>query len=184
VVVEHPEDDAAAGADRLSLSAGAGWLQAGSVSGCAPVIAISTALGGSGLAARLTLSALGSGTDIARAAGSAQLTQQLALAELLLWSRAWHRLRAALAIGAGAHHLSIEGQGAPGFVSMNQGLWSTATGAGVSVALNVHPRLMLALDARAVENWPATTVNIDRAQIARVGRPIIWVALAAGVRFR
>ena len=43
---------------------------------------------------------------------------------------------------------------------------------------------MLALDARAVENWPATTVNIDGAQVARIGRPIIWVALAAGVRFR
>ncbi len=184
VVVEHPEDDAAGGADRFSLSAGAGWLQAGSVSGWAPVIAIATALGGSGLAARLTISAFGSSTDIAKTAGSAQLTQELALAELLLWSRAWHRLRAALAIGAGAHHLSIEGQGAPGFASGNQSLWSTATGAGVSVALNLHPRLMLALDARAVENWPATTVNIDRAQIARVGRPIIWVALAAGVRFR
>jgi uncharacterized Zn-binding protein involved in type VI secretion len=43
---------------------------------------------------------------------------------------------------------------------------------------------MLAFDARAVENWPATTVNINGTQIARVGRPIVWVALAAGVRFR
>jgi hypothetical protein len=43
---------------------------------------------------------------------------------------------------------------------------------------------MLALDGRAVENWPATTVNLNGLQIARVGRPIIWVALAAGVRFR
>ncbi len=185
VVIDHPVDDAATRrADRFSLSAGGGWLQAGSVSGWAPVIAISTALGGSGLAARLTLSALGSSTDVTKLEGSAQLTQQIAMAELLLWSRAWHRLRAALAIGAGAHHLSIDGQGAPGFVSRNQSVWSTATGAGASVAWNLHPNLMLALDARAVENWPATTVNLHGAQIARVGRPIIWVALAAGVRFR
>ena len=184
VVIEHPQDDSNAGrADRFSLSAGAGWVQAGSVSGWAPVIAISTALGGFGLAGRLTISALGSSTDIAKPQGSAQLTQQMAMAELLLWSRAWHRMRAALAIGAGAHHLSIQGQPAPGFVSGNQGLWSTATGAGASVAWNLHSNLMLALDARAVENWPATTVNINRTQIARVGRPIIWVALAAGVRF-
>ena len=185
VVIEHPVDDAAARrADRFSLSAGAGWMQAGSVSGWTPVIAIATALGGSGLAARLTLAGLGSSSEVTKLEGSAQLTQQIAMAELLLWSRAWHRLRAALAIGAGAHHLSIEGQGAPGFVSGNQSLWSTATGAGASVAWNLHPNLMLALDARAVENWPATTVNINNAQIARIGRPIIWIALAAGVRFR
>jgi hypothetical protein len=130
------------------------------------------------------MSALGSSTGITRSEGSAQLTQQLMMAELLLWSRAWHRLRAALAIGAGAHHLSIDGQAAQGFLSGNQGVWSTATGAGASVGWNLHPNLMLAFDARAVENWPATTVNINGTQIARVGRPIVWVALAAGVRFR
>jgi hypothetical protein len=186
MVIEHPEEEETnpGRADRFSLSAGAGWLGAGSVSGWAPVISISTALGHSGLAARLTMSALGSSTDIARTEGSAQLTQQIALAELLLWSRAWHTLRGALAIGAGLHHLSIDGQGAQGFSSGNQSLWSTATGAGGSVAWNLHPNLMLALDARAVENWPATTVNLHGVQIARVGRPIIWVALAAGVRFR
>jgi hypothetical protein len=185
VVIEHPEEETNPGrADSFSLSAGAGWLGAGSVSGWAPVLAISTALGGSGLAARLTLSALGSSTGVTRPEGSAQLTQQIAMAELLLWSRAWHRMRAALAIGAGTHRLSIDGQGAQGFSSGNQSLWSTATGAGGSVAWNLHPNLMLALDARAVENWPATTVNLHGEQIARVGRPIIWVALAAGVRFR
>lgn len=184
VVIEQPVDDAAErSADRFSLSVGGGWLQAGSVSGWTPVIAVSTALGSSGLAARFTLAAMGSTTDVNRTAASAKLTQQIALAELLLWSRAWHRLRAALAVGVGAHHLSIEGQAAPGFLSGNQGSWSTATGAGASVALNLASNLMLALDARAVENWPATTVNINGAEIARVGRPIIWVALAAGVRF-
>jgi hypothetical protein len=185
VVVDHPEDEAdSRRADRFSLSVGAGWLQAGSISGWAPLIALSTALGGSGLAARFTLSALGSSTDVSKTAGSARLAQELAMVELLLWSGAWHRLRAALAIGAGAHHLSVDGTGAPGFLSGNKSLWSTATGAGASVALDVHPHLMLALDARAVENWPATTVNIDGAEVARVGRPLIWVALAAGVRFR
>jgi hypothetical protein len=185
VVSEHPLEDANPGrADRFSLSVGGGWLQAGSVSGWAPVLAISTALGGTGLAARLTLSALGSSTDVTKPEGSAQLTQQIAMVELLLWSRAWHRMRAALAIGAGAHHLSIDGQGAQGFSSGNQSLWSTATGAGASVAWNLHSNLMLALDARAVENWPATTVNLHGQQIARVGRPIIWFALAAGVRFQ
>lgn len=185
VVIEHPPVDDAAErrADRFSLSVGGGWLQAGSVSGWTPVIAISTALGSAGLAARFTLAAMGSSTDVTKPAASAKLAQQIALAELLLWSRAWHRLRAALAVGVGAHHLSIEGQAAPGFLSGNQGSWSTATGAGASVALNLASNLMLALDARAVENWPATTVNINGAQIARVGRPIIWVALAAGVRF-
>jgi hypothetical protein len=183
IVVEHAPDNAG-GADRFTLSAGAGWLGGGSVNGWAPMIALSTALGGSGLAARLTMSALGSSTDVTRSEGSAQLTQQLVMAELLLWSRGWHRLRAALAIGAGAHHLSIDGQAAQGFVSGNRSAWSTATDAGASVAWNLHPNLMLALDARAVENWPATTVNINGQPIAHVGRPIIWVALAAGVRFR
>ena len=78
-------------------------------------------------------------------------------AELLLWSRAWHRLRAALAIGAGTHHLSIDGQGAPGFASGNQSVVVDGDRRPAPASRsNVHPHLMLALDARAVENWPAT----------------------------
>ena len=116
--------------------------------------------------------------------GSARLSQQLALAELMFWSPVWHRLRAALALGIGEHHLSIDGTGAPGFSGVNSSAWSTATSGGISVSWNLPAQLLLALDARAVENWTATSVQIHGTEVARIGRPIVWIALAAGVRFR
>ena len=185
IAVENPPESASTNSNgRFWIAAGGGWLAAGSVAGWAPLLALSAALGGGGLAARLTVSAFGQTPTVATTAGSALLAQQIGLAELLLSSRAWHRLRGALAIGIGPHHLSIDGRGAAGFTGVNYSLWSTATTAGAGGALDVLPQLVLALDVRAVENWPATAVNINGAQVARFGRPTVWVALAAGVRFR
>ena len=181
VVIAEPP----AATDRFSISAGAGWQQAGGVRGWAPTLALSAAVGAGPLAIRLALSALGQSAIVAATDGnSAVLAQEIGLAELLLWSRAWHRLRAALAIGAGAHHLSVEGRPVPGFVGLSHDLWSFATAAGVGVSLDLPSHLMLALDARAIETWPATRVHISDTQTAGIGRPIVWIALGAGVRFQ
>ncbi len=184
VAESPPESESTNHNGRFWLAAGGGWLAAGSVGAWAPLVALSAALGSGGLAARLTVSAFGETPSVATTAGSALLAQQIGLAELLLSSRAWHRLRGALAIGIGAHHLSIDGRGAPGFTGVNYSLWSTATTAGAGLALDVLPQLVLALDVRAVETWPATEVTIDGTRVARLGRPTVWVALAAGLRFR
>jgi len=168
---------------RLMIMMGAGWLQAGAASGWAPTIAAT--IGGGVFAARLTASALGASADVTRpTVGSAQLSQQIGLAELVLRSGVWHRLRGVLALGAGAHHLSVAGRGAPGFAGVDSSIWSLATTLGVGVTLDLSPHLMLTLDARAIENLPATDVHIDGAPAAHVGRPIVWLALAAGVKFR
>ena len=179
------DEDELATPARLMIAVGAGWLQAGAASGWAPTAAIAAAIGAGRFAARLTVSALGASADVIRpAVGSAQLTQQLGLAELVLRSGVWHRLRGVLALGAGAHHLSVAGRGAPGFAGVDSSIWSLATTLGVGVTLDLSPHLMLTLDARAIENLPATDVHIDGAPAAHVGRPIVWLALAAGVKFR
>jgi hypothetical protein len=169
--------------DRFAVAAGAGWLRASNASGWAPLVALSAALGGGRLAARVTLSALGASSEVNAAAGSVELAQQLGVAELLIRSGAWHRLRGTLALGAGAHHLSVDGHGAAGFTGSNRSVWSLATAAGAGVTLDVSRRMLVAIDARAVEDLPATSVRIDGAAAARVGRPSVWIALAAGVRF-
>jgi hypothetical protein len=169
--------------DRFSITAGAGWLNEGEISGWAPLVALSAAIGAGRLGVRFTLSALGPSVGVSAAAGSAQLAQQIGLLELLVWSREWHRLRGLLALGAGAHHLSIDSRGAAGFTGVNHDLWSATASAGGGVTLGVLHWLVVALDARAAENWPATTVQIDGTRTARIGRPILWLALGAGVRF-
>jgi len=179
------DEDELATPARLMIAVGAGWLQAGAASGWAPTAAIAAAIGAGRFAARLTVSALGASADVIRpAVGSAQLTQQLGLAELVLRSGVWHRLRGVLALGAGAHHLSVTGRGEAGFAGVDSSIWSLATTLGVGVTLDLSPHLMLTLDARAIENLPATDVHIDGAPAAHVGRPIVWLALAAGVKFR
>ena len=180
-----PAADADAGPARLAITLGAGWLQAGAASGWAPMAAIAAAIGGGRFAARLTVSALGATADVTRpSVGSAQLTQEIGLAELVLRSGVWHRLRGALALGVGAHHLAVTGRGAAGFAGIDSSIWSLATTLGAGVSLDLTRHLMLTFDARAVENLPATEVHIDGATAAHVGRPIVWLALAAGVNFR
>src|SRR5205823_973269 len=110
--------------------------------------------------------------------------QELALAELVLRARVWHRLRGALSLGAGAHHLTIDGRGATGFAGVNRAVWSLATAAGAGVSLDLSRHWLLAFDARLVENLPATDVHIDTTSAAHVGHPIVWLALGAGVRFQ
>jgi hypothetical protein len=171
--------------ERFSISAGAGWQQAGSIRGWAPIVALSAAIGGGPLAVRLTLSALGQTAVVGATDGNAAaLAQEIGLAELVLWSRVWHHLRGALALGAGAHHLSVDGRAVPGFIGLTHDLWSFATTAGVGLSLELLPHLALAFDARAVENWPATRVKVSDTQTAGIGRPIVWLALSAGVTFR
>jgi hypothetical protein len=169
--------------ERFALTAGAGWLQNGTASGWAPTASLSAALGAGRVGLRVAVSGLGPAAGVNETSGSARLTQEIGLVELLAWSREWRRLRGLLALGAGAHHLSVEGHGNPGFAGVNHEIWSTATSAGAGITLDVVSRLVVALDARAIENWPATTVQIDGTRAARIGRPIVWVALGAGVRF-
>jgi len=170
--------------DRVDITAGAGWLQQGSQGGFAPLLAIAAALGRGHLAARLTLSAFGQSIEVSNAAGSAQLAQEMALGELVIRSRVWHGLRGAVSLGAGAHHLSIDGRGQPGFTGVSFGLWSLAAAAGAGVSLDLSPHLVLAIDARAVEDLPATDLQIHQMSAVRVGHPSVWLALAAGVRFQ
>jgi hypothetical protein len=170
--------------DRFDVTGGGGWLQQGSHGGWAPVLAIAAALGGGPFAARVTVSALGQTITFSQAEGSAQLAQEIALCELMLRSGAWHGLRGALSLGAGAHHLSVTGRGQPGFRGDNFDLWSMATAAGAGVSVDVSPHWVLALDARVVEDLPATEVQIFGQSAVRVGRPTVWLALAAGVRFQ
>jgi hypothetical protein len=170
---------------RLMITAGAGWLQAGTARGWAPTVALTAVLGGGLLAARLTVSALGASSDVTRPnIGAAQLAQEIGIAELVLRSGIWNGLRGVLALGAGAHHLSVSGRGAAGFAGIDSSIWSLATTLGAGIILDVSPHLALTLDARAVENLPATDVHIDGAPAAHIGRPIVWLALAAGVKFR
>jgi hypothetical protein len=170
--------------DRFDVTGGGGWLQQGTHGGWAPLLAIAAALGRGPFAARVTVSALGQTITFSQAEGSAQLAQEIALCELMLRSGAWHGLRGALSLGAGAHHLSITGRGQPGFRGDNFDLWSMATAAGAGVSLDVSPHWVLALDARVVEDLPATEVQIFGQSAVRVGRPTVWLALAAGVRFQ
>jgi len=170
---------------RLMVTAGAGWLHAGAARGWAPTLALTAVLGGGLFAARLTVSALGATSDVTRPSiGAAQLAQEIGIAELVLRSGIWHGLRGVLALGAGAHHLSVSGRGAAGFAGLDSSIWSLATTLGAGIILELSPHLALTLDARAVENLPATDVHIDGAPAAHIGRPIVWLALAAGVKFR
>lgn len=165
---------------RPVLALGGGWLSAGAASGWAPLV--SATAWGSRLGARATLSALGTTSEVSADAGSARLSHALALGELMLALPLGHGVDLVAGAGAGGWRLTVEGHGAPGFAGSTTAVWSTVGVAGIGAAWTVTSRIALALDARLLAAATTTVVQIDGDEVARIGRPLVWITGGVGVR--
>jgi hypothetical protein len=166
----------------FALGAGGGWLRAGDRGTFAP--AVSVALHGAIWAGRLTVSGLGTASTWSAAAGSARVSSELAVAELLACGRYRLRyLRWCAALGGGAQRLSVDGTGTAGFEGVSPRVWSGVASAGAGAVLDLGRHILATLDARAVGSWPDTHVRIDGQSVAHVGAFGAWVSAGVGAYF-
>jgi hypothetical protein len=139
----------------------------------APVIRLERALG-QRLMVRLTLAGLGTRARVQGFAGSdisAGVTQDFGLAELGLELRPGRRLRPFFSLGAGALHVTSEGQTSPPYRGATATLWALAADAGVGARLALGARFDLALEVHAQVAEPYPTIRFEKEPVARSGRP-------------
>jgi hypothetical protein len=165
---------------RPVLALGGGWLQAGRASSWAPHVSLTAR--GSRFGARATLSAFDSGPEVSAEAGTARLSHTLALGELMAALPLARGLDLMVGAGAGGWRLAVDGRGAPGFAGSTTAVWSPVAVAGLGAVWTITPRLALALDARLLAAGTATVVRVDGDEVARVGRPLVWITASVGVR--
>jgi hypothetical protein len=165
---------------RVEIAAGAGWLAAGNASGWAPLVALSVFDGRIG--GRLIAIGLGPAVSVETAAvGSARLIQGFGLAEFVVRQPFGRYFETTASLGAGGYRIAVDGSGDQGFQGNSASVWSLVAGGGVGAALTVR-RLTIAFDARVLAATTTTVVRLDGDEVARVGRPLVWVGSSVGVR--
>ena len=165
---------------RFEIAVGAGWLAAGNASSWAPLVALSLFDGRIG--ARLVASGFGPSVAVQTAdVGSARLAQTLGLAEVVVRQPFGRYFETTASLGAGGYRIAVDGSGDQGFQGSSTSVWSPVAGGGVGAALTLS-RLTIAVDARVLAATTATVVRLDGDEVARVGRPLVWIGSSVGVR--
>jgi hypothetical protein len=165
---------------RVEIAAGAGWLAAGNASGWAPLVALSVFDGHIG--GRLVAIGLGPAVSVETSnVGSARLAQALGLAEIVVRQPFGRYFETTASLSAGGYRIAVDGSGDQGFEGNSATVWSLVAGGGVGAALTVR-RVAIAFDARVLAATTTTVVRLGGDEVARVGRPLVWVGGSVGVR--
>lgn len=161
---------------RLDLAVGAGWIGAGSISTWAPLLALAAYSGHVG--ARLITTGFGLSAEVTQPEGTVRLAYGLALAELAARQPFGSHFETTASVSAGAARLAVDGIGNAGYQGSSARVWSAVGGGGVGAAV-LFSRLTVSVDARVLMAATSTEVLVAAVE---VGRPIIWIGGALGVR--
>ena len=115
--------------------------------------------------------------------GSATLDEALGVVSMSLVTPAWWRLAPYLKTGASLFYVGLHGEGSSGYLGHDRSAWSPGwvTAAGVEVVVSSH--IVLQAAGGAMLLLRELQVFIDKAEVARTGRPA-WLANASlGVTF-
>jgi hypothetical protein len=141
-----------------------------------PVGRVRVALG-QRLAARLTLSGLGTRPSIEAAGGTATVSQELGLLELVGTIAPLSWLRPSISLGAGAYHINVDGSATPPYASLGGDRFTFAADAGVGLELSLTSSLALSLEGHAVLVTPNPVIRFLEVDVAKVGNPLVSGAL-------
>jgi len=123
------------------------------------------------LAARLTLSGLGTQPRVSRGSEWADVGQAAALAEIGLVLRPGGRVRPMLTLGAGTLHATTDGGGAYPYLGVHASRWTGLFDAGVGATIAVAARWALAIELHLQLAAPRPVVRFSGMDAASVARP-------------
>jgi len=129
------------------------------------------------LAARLTLSGLGTRPQVEADGGTATVSQELGLLELMGGIAPLNWLRPSISLGAGAYHIGVEGSAAPPYASQSGDRFAFAADAGAGLALSLTSSLSLSLEGHAILVTPNPVIRFLEVDVAKVGNPLLSGAL-------
>jgi hypothetical protein len=145
----------------------------------APLVRVERALG-ERLVTRLTMAGLGTHARVEGVAGSgnsASVAQDFALVELGIKLRPGRSLRPFFSLGAGALHVTSEGQTASPYRGDRVTRWALTADAGVGARLALGGRFEVALEAHVQVAEPYPTIRFEKEPVARSGRPTMMGSL-------
>jgi hypothetical protein len=122
---------------------------------------------------RVTVAGLGTRARIESAGAAATVSQEFGLVEGALRFRAGRRVQPFASLGAGALHLSAEGQASYPYQAARGSLWSAVADAGAGARLQLQGRFELALELHAQVARPYPAIQFFGADVALAGRPTL-----------
>ncbi len=125
------------------------------------------------LAARLTVSGLGTQPRVSSGAEWADVGQATALAEVGLVLRPGRRVRPALTLGAGALRATTDGGGTYPYVGVHASRWTALFDAGLGATIAVGARWALAVELHLQLAAPRPVVRFSGVDAATLARPAI-----------
>jgi hypothetical protein len=128
---------------------------------------------GQRFAARLSLSGLGTRPRVETPAGSATVSQELGLFELVaeLAPESW--LRPFVSLGAGTYHLGVDGSANWPYAGSSDDRFVFAADAGGGLALALTSSLSLSLEGHGILLAPYPVIRFLEVDAARVGNPLV-----------
>jgi hypothetical protein len=129
------------------------------------------------LAARLTITALGSRPRVRADAGSASVAQSFGMAELVLGLRPGRRWRPVLTVGAGALRVESSGEGISPYKGVEETRWVAALDAGAGVLATFGGSFSATFELHALLAVPHPTIRFDGIDRATIGFPAILASL-------
>jgi hypothetical protein len=113
----------------------------------------------------------GYGARVSAAEGSANLRQELALAEVAFEPPTAGTVGGFATLGAGAYHLYASGDATAPFTSGQDEAWAVLLGAGGGLKLRLSPASSIVLDVREVIALPRPVVVFAATQVGTAMRP-------------
>jgi hypothetical protein len=133
------------------------------------------------MATRLSAMGLGAHPSVSDTRGTARVTQDVVLLELVFASGSRQRLTPLASAGAGVLHTSVEGVGAAPYAGRNAHKWSAVVDAGVGVALALRSHAALVAELHAFLASPHPVVHFADRSAATIGYPSLILTLALQV---
>jgi hypothetical protein len=130
------------------------------------------------MAARLSAMGLGTHSSVRHTRGTASVTQDVVLLELVFAAGQQQRLRPLASAGAGVLHVSIAGFGVAPYEGRNAREWSSVVDAGVGAALAFRNHAALVAELHAFVASPRPVVRFADASAATIGYPSLILTLA------
>ncbi len=132
------------------------------------------------LGARLSVAGLGTPTVLRAPLREVEVGQNFALLEGVLAFSPGGWLRPYASLGAGAYRVTVEGVGHQQAIGRSRATWSAAGAVGVGLSAHPFRPLVCKLEAQGLFALRPTTVQIDGADVASFGRPLLVFSFGVG----
>jgi hypothetical protein len=130
------------------------------------------------LSVRVTVAGLGTQPRVEAPSGSASVTEDVGLLEVLLTPWRSAVVHPVVSLGAGTLYASVDGQPNPPNVGRQSARWAAAVDGGIGAETKIGRHFAVSIEAHALVAQPSPVVEFLGVHVARAGEPSILGSLS------